>query len=213
MKTNLKTAKNEKTEIICCGIFKNEMMQILPLLPPSLDVNITFLESALHDNENNLNAALDMVVNEIAHNGAHNEKKIAFFYGSMCHPDMCGIACACGAQCFSQANCIDVFLRNEEKQKLENGQNVHFMTSGWIEFWKDIFCGRNNNGWDSTTARINLGVNDKIILLDSGCTKITDEDVLEIFDYIDLPVEIEKITLDYFLENVKKLLGMESTSA
>jgi hypothetical protein len=91
---------------------------------------------------------------------------------------------------------------------MENGKNVHFMTPGWIDFWKDIFTGKNEKGWDPITARMNLGVNDKIILLDNGCTKITDEDVLEIFDYIDLPVEIEKIDLDYFLENARKILGI-----
>ncbi|GMO24463.1 MAG: hypothetical protein Ta2B_03850 [Termitinemataceae bacterium] len=203
-------------DIICCAIFKPELQEILPSLERELkahlncdqnpiddeyQLHITYIPAALHDDNNKLLHALS----EELVNTAGSRTKTVLLYGSMCHPDMCKITAEHNCVCFTPPNCIDVFMSKEKKQSFEKGLNVHFMTAGWIAFWKDIFSGENPHGWDPITARMNLGVNDKIIILDSGCVQITDEDILEIFDYIQLPVEVEKLDLDYFKKNVLEL--------
>ncbi|GHV84183.1 hypothetical protein AGMMS50212_15230 [Spirochaetia bacterium] len=50
-----------------------------------------------------------------------------------------------------------------------------------------------------------LGVNDKIVILDTGCVTLSEEDIFEIFDNIQLPIEVEKITLDYFKNMIFEL--------
>ncbi|GMO30307.1 MAG: hypothetical protein Ta2F_05730 [Termitinemataceae bacterium] len=189
--------------IICCGIFKPELEKIIPKLEkefPEYSLHVNYVASALHDDNNKLKEGINSAV--------CSKVNTILMYGSMCHPQMEDIAKPQRSVYFKFPNCIDVFLSKEKKAELEQGLNVHFMTSGWIEFWKDIFEGKNGNGWDPVTARINLGVNDKIIILDTGCKKLSDEDIFEIFDYIQLPIEVEKIQLDYFTQNVIDLISV-----
>ncbi|GHV84185.1 hypothetical protein AGMMS50212_15250 [Spirochaetia bacterium] len=128
----------------------------------------------------------------------------------MCHPEMQKIAAVnsiphndVAVPFLKVPNCIDVFLSPEKKHELDAGMNVHYMSAGWIKFWKDIFVG--GPGWDPVTARMMLGVNDKIVILDTGCVTLSEEDIFEIFDYIQLPIEVEKITLDYFKNMIFEL--------
>ena len=53
-------------------------------------------------------------------------------------------------------------------------------------------------GWDEIDARQSFGFYDKILLLDTGIMEINDEDLLEFFEYTQVPIEIETIDLAEF---------------
>ncbi|MHC6203308.1 DUF1638 domain-containing protein [Breznakiellaceae bacterium SP9] len=183
--------------LLSCGIFKPELDTLVPMLQKELGLerlDIVYLPSGLHIEEKRLEAGILHALS------GFDPKRTALLYGSMCHPEMARIAACSGAPFLAAPNCIDAFITREHKAALERGLNVHYLTAGWLRFWKDIFEGA--PGWDPVSARMNLGVNDKAILLDSGCAPCTEEDLFELFEYIGLPIEVEPITLDYFQANV-----------
>ncbi|MDR1301763.1 MAG: hypothetical protein LBK43_04745 [Treponema sp.] len=46
---------------------------------------------------------------------------------------------------------------------------------------------------------------DKIVYLDGGTQVISDEDIIEFFNFANVPIEIKRITLDNFRDRVIKL--------
>jgi hypothetical protein len=124
-----------------------------------------------------------------------SDKKL-LLYGSMCHPDIARMADEYGAALPCEGNCIDMFLSPERKKELEGGENVFFMTSGWLQYWRDIF--QLGQGWDTIDARINFGRYDKCLILDSGSYDISEEEIFDFFEYIQVPIDIEPLTLDHF---------------
>jgi hypothetical protein len=182
--------------ILSCGIFKLELEKILPDLKKefaadNIDISsISYISPALHVDNDKLKTGL---LNGLA---PLDGKKIALLFGSMCHPDLAKLTEKMDINYFKVPNCIEVILSPERKREIENGANVFFMSAGWLQCWKDIF--QNGQGWDATDARINLGIYDKIVVLDSGLVPIVEEDLFEFFDYTSVPVEVEPITMDHF---------------
>ncbi|GHU39572.1 hypothetical protein FACS1894190_04900 [Spirochaetia bacterium] len=182
--------------IVSCKIFKDELEKILPALQKEISIckiDIQYLPAALHIDERKIEAGI-----KGAFGNLQGQNKV-LLYGCMCHTNMGSVA---GENLFlPMGNCIDSFITPKQKQEFENGLNIHYLTSGWVRFWKDIFAGK-IDGWDPVTARMNLGVNDKALILDTGCLTITETDMFELFEYTGLSVEIASITLDYFTGNV-----------
>jgi hypothetical protein len=191
--------------VLSCGIFQPELEKILPGVRMELadcGIDVSFVAPALHVDYKKLKAGISEGLEsletragdaEYAKNGGREK---LLLYGSMCHPDIAQIAGEHAAIYPSQGNCIDMFLSPEEKKRIEGGDNVFFMTGGWFKYWRDIF--QQGQGWDSIDARINFGRYDKILVLDSGSHDISEEELFEFFDYIQVPIDIEPITLDYF---------------
>ncbi|GAH62388.1 unnamed protein product, partial [marine sediment metagenome] len=99
-------------------------------------------------------------------------------------------------------NCIDMFTTAEEREKISEGKKVYWLSSGWIENWKQIF-----KTWDHAKANETFPQNEKAIFLDAIATfdkysHSSPEKILEFSDWMAIPIEPYKISLDRF----KKLL-------
>lgn len=183
--------------IISCGIFKKEVEVILKELGLKNDVN--FLDPGLHVNFNRLEEG---VRGEIQ----RQEKALPtiVIIGQACHPDMSSILDAEKAIGISTANCFEALL-GDEKKKLDAETNTYYITSGWFENWHKIF--KQDMGWTEVDARMNLGFYDRILLLDTGLCEITDEKLIEFFDFVQVPIEVKKVTLDHLKSLVKAALA------
>jgi hypothetical protein len=160
------------------------------------DIEISFVPPALHVDYKKLKEGILTGLASIAKPTGQTEQKILLFYGSMCHPDLAQMAGESGAIHPREGNCIDMFLSPGQKKEIEASENVFFMTGGWFKHWREIF--QQGQGWDTIDARINFGRYDKILILDSGSHDISEEEIFEFYDYIQVPIDIEPITLDYF---------------
>jgi hypothetical protein len=195
--------------ILSCGIFKPELEKIIPEVQAELAdtvLKIVYVPSALHQDEKKLEEGLRAALKNF-----DLDEKIVVLFGCMCHHEMARIlsdAGFSGAPFLKMPNCIGAFLPPQKKQELDAGLNVHYMSAGWIQFWQDIFAG--GPGWDPVSARMALGVNDKIIILDTGCRRLSDEELFEIFEYTQLPIEVEVISTDFFKTTVLELCKQAS---
>jgi hypothetical protein len=122
----------------------------------------------------------------------------------MCHPEIGEFTEKYHVVRLSPGNCVELILGKERQKEIEKSAKVFYLTPGWLQNWEDIF--RRGQGWDDIDARQNMGFYDKILLLDTGVSEISDEDLLEFFEYTQVPIEIEKVDLAVFKENVVKAI-------
>ncbi|MDR0524787.1 MAG: DUF1638 domain-containing protein [Spirochaetaceae bacterium] len=175
-----------------CGIFQWELEKVLPEIEKELGqpVDLALISPALDASE----AKLERALRESAADSGGD--RYAWLYGSMCHPNMAGLAEELGAAFPKPANCMEIFLGPEQKKKRDAEGNFYYISSGGLRLWRKIY--QEERGMDEADARVNFGYFEKIIVLDTGLFPIEDEEVLAFYDFTQIPLEIEPIGLDYF---------------
>ncbi len=78
------------------------------------------------------------------------------------------------------------------------------MTPSWVRLWPESM--KRLLGWTEVDFRINLGRYERILVLDPGLVPLTDEEILEFFDLVQVPVEVEPLSLDHFHRVLMQLL-------
>jgi hypothetical protein len=96
-----------------------------------------------------------------------------------------------------EKNCIEMVLNPEIKAEMDKTGNIIYLTAGWLKAYREVFW---QNGYAGTIA------GDKSVYLDCGENLISDEELLEFFDFSNLPMEIETVSLDNFKDMVITLL-------
>jgi len=102
-------------------------------------------------------------------------------------------------------NCVDMLADEDERRRIADGQKVYWLTPGWLAHWDYIF-----KDWDAGLANETFPANDKAIVLDAlgyfdTLMAESPERILEISDWMKLPLEAAPVTLD----RLKKLLAAE----
>ncbi|MDR2509332.1 MAG: hypothetical protein LBC77_01660, partial [Spirochaetaceae bacterium] len=82
---------------------------------------------------------------------------------------------------------------------------------GGLKLWKSIY--QEGHGWDEVDARQNFCYFDRIVVLDTGVFPIACEDLFEFFEYTQVAVEIEKISLEHFKSVVLETLAAIAPAA
>ena len=163
----------------------------MPIIKQELnnqDIEVTFLSPGLHINCNKMET-------EITENLAlKKEQKIVLLYGNMCHTKLISIAKDYNAVIPAERNCIEMILSPEKKKEIDQYGNVFYVTTGWVQHWREIFQDR--------TA---IAACDKIVVLDTVDELISDEELLDFFDYIQIPIEMMKTPLHYFEDTLTML--------
>lgn len=182
---------------LTCGIFQLELEQVLAEIKKEklFDCELvpTYLPANLHVNLLRLKdvilTGLDQVVAD----------RTVLLYGSKCHNELHEFLKDYQLIRFQQSNCIELVL-GERMQEIDKVSNTFYLTPGWLNNWKEIF----DSGWglDQVTIRQNFGYYDRILLLDTGVGEITDEMILEFFDYTQVPIGIEQVGLEVFKNNI-----------
>lgn len=180
--------------VIACKIFQDEWNAVIP---KSANFDVRWIDPGLHADLKRLEQVLTEEMRTAAETGA----EVKVLYGNGCHPDIGLLAERCGAGTLPVKNCIEAFCgaRTGELQK----NRTMIMTPGWIRAWKSIMEAQ---GWDNTDARINLGIYDRILLLDAGVASLSDEEILEFFDIVQVPVDVQPLDLDCFRQCVSEVL-------
>lgn len=98
---------------------------------------------------------------------------------------------------FPQDNCIPLITGENTDGK---NAKTFFLTSGWILKWKEIFDSI--TGLDETAVRQSFGFCERVVFKNTNVRDISDEALLELFDYTGCPIEIEDIGLDLFKKQI-----------
>ena len=184
-----------------CSILEEEIKQVMQEM--GLQNKIVYIDAALHVNLDRLEEAVRSKLGENSNLG-----KPMILVGNKCHPDMVTIAQEYDGQVVPRSNCIELLLGDQIKE-LDKDAKIFYITSGWLAKWKEIFI--EGLGWDDIDGRQNFGYYDKILLLDLGAP-IDDMDLLEFFEFTQVPIEPYPISLDNLKLELTKLLSISSDS-
>jgi hypothetical protein len=94
------------------------------------------------------------------------------------------------------ANCVDMLARKEQREEIAGGDQVYWLTPGWLRYWKAIF-----KHWDAGKANETFPRDGKAILLDGLGTydqyiEESPEKLLEFSDWMRIPIVPQEVTLD-----------------
>ena len=181
--------------IIACKIFYDELTFVLPA---NADIEVVWVEAALHVNLDRLEGELRAVLAAAATNGA----KTQVFLGIGCHPDMVKLSREYGVLISPVKNCLEAFLGAKMKELEKDGTLI--MTPGWIRAWPGMMASM---GWNEVDVRINYGRYNRILVLDPGINPLSDEEILEFFDLTQIPIEIQPLELDHFKGLLTEMIG------
>ncbi|MCO1602944.1 DUF1638 domain-containing protein [Desulfosporosinus nitroreducens] len=192
-----------EVRIVACGIFQLELEQVLEEIRTEWASDVVFkviyTAPALHVDYDKLKDGITDALNDNS-----TEEKTVLFFGSMCHPEMSEFTEKYHVIRLQPRNCIELILGKERQEKLEKSVKIFYLTQGWLQNWREIFIQA--QGWDEIDARQNFGFYDKILLLYTGVSEFNDEDILDFFEYTQVPIEIESVDLSVFKKNVLKTL-------
>ncbi|MDR2460369.1 MAG: DUF1638 domain-containing protein [Deltaproteobacteria bacterium] len=182
-----------KRTIIACNILEEEMKYVLDK-HPEYEVDVVWIRAGLHNDMNILQKRLDEIFAETP----PGDEKVRLLIGFGCLPDLKSMAQERGYPLLSTKNCLGAIVGEERLAELEKN-NTMVITPQWIR--KTWFAGdgmREMLGWDDTDFRINFGRYDRILVLDMGLCPLTDEETLEAFSIIEVPIETESFPMEHF---------------
>ncbi|MDJ0306426.1 DUF1638 domain-containing protein [Dehalobacter sp.] len=192
-----------EVRIVACGIFQLELERVLEEIrtewESDAEFKVIYTAPALHVDYDKLKDGITEALNYNA-----TKEKVVLFFGSMCHPEISEFAEKYHVIKLQPRNCIEMILGKERQDELENSAKIFYLTQGWLQNWREIF--KQGQGWDEIDARQNFGFYDKILLLDTGVSEFKDEDILDFFEYAQVPIEIESIDLAVFKKSVVETL-------
>ena len=184
--------------IIACGIFKDEIERL------SADLGFPFkaryLGPGLHVDFDELKDALE---EELKRASSDSSQGIIVAYGQ-CHPKIDEIMKPYHAALMDCQNCVDAFISRQAVEKKAREGLFFYLSPGWLDAWKDIF---KRLGWDPEIARLHMGSFKGSVYIDTmKDAQEREEELLEFFDFTNLPFTIMPMELDHFKSLIIKAI-------
>lgn len=188
--------KTQKS-LIACPIFKEELGM---LLPPEASVTTQIMDYRIHIDSKRMKAELNATIATAKDSGG----EVCLLLGCECDCDTSIKEMGAHAQAKHplEKNCLEIILGPERARKLQQNR-TSIITRGWMKMVTHFI---ESGVWNEVDARINFGHHDRLLLLDYGADPISDEEIISFYDLVQVPIEIERVELDYFQDALKRLL-------
>ncbi len=193
------TTEHRAITLIACPIFQKELEHVLNEL--KLVFHIDYMHYSIHNNPMKMEEQLQAGVEKASR---QKTDKVCFLVGRHCKGkrDVIQVVNDCGGRIPQAKNCIDMLIGDTLVQSLQK-KRTSLMTPAWI---KMINKSINDGQWTVTDARLNLGWYNKILILDTGVDPLSDEQIVEFYDLIQVEIEVLPVTLCHFKALLEKLL-------
>lgn len=184
--------------ILSCGVFEPELNYILNDIKNSnifdVNINIKYLPFGLHTNLDKLKSVILSNLNKF------NNDKIILLYGSKCHymfhdflKDYENIIR------FEDSNCMELIINNDDN-KITQDTSKLYITTGWVLKFDEL--NNYSKAVDLYDIRHQYGQYDSIIIGDTKVSDITDEMIFELFEKIQVPIEVEDVNINIFRNKI-----------
>lgn len=187
-----------KISILSCGVFEPELNKILSEINEEKlfndDIEVKYLPFGLHTN-------LDKLKSEIINNlNTIKSDKIILLYGCKCHylfyeflKDYDNLIT------FDDSNCIELIIKSENKKSIPNDKNL-YITPGWVLKFDEL--NKFINSVDMYDIRQQYGQYENIIIGDTNVCDFTDDMIFNLFEKIQVPIEIEEVDISVFKNKI-----------
>jgi len=188
------------TAIVACGTLRREITALAR--DGALDADkILFTAPGLHE----WPETLEQQLSKRLRTARESSSRVIVAYGEKCYIDVAEPTRDTNAlirehgpefRRVQAKQCVDMIASRDELASIADGGKVYWLTPGWIENWSYIF-----KDWDSAKANETFPAYDRAVVLDAvGCfdeLATTDpERILEIADWMKIPLEPHPVTLD-----------------
>ena len=183
-----------KIFILSCGVFEPELDKVLKEIKNEKkfkeNIEVKYLPFGLHTN-------LDKLKSEIISNlDQLKSYKVILLSGSKCHymfhnflKDYDNVIT------FNDSNCIELIIKSDDKKNIIDDKNL-YITSGWVLKFDEL--NKFINAVDSYDIRQQYGQYKNIIIGNTKVCKFTDDIIFDLFDKIQVPIEIEDVDINIF---------------
>jgi len=188
------------SSIVACGTLRREITKLAE--DGFLDADrVLFTAPGLHEWPNRLEQQLTRQLMK----AQRDSRRVIVAYGERCFIDVADATRDTDAlirewgpqfRRVGARNCVDMLASDQERQAMAPGEKVYWLTPGWIEHWTFIF-----KDWDPAKANETFPAHDRAIVLDAlgyfdELSAKTPETILEIADWIKIPVEPQPVSLE-----------------
>lgn len=181
--------------ILSCGVFEPELNKILEDIKKEKlfneNINVKYLPFGLHTNLDKLKSVITSNLDNI------QSDKIIMLYGSKCHymfheflKDYDNLIT------FKDSNCIELIIGNEMK----NNDGNLYITPGWVLKFDEL--NKFMKAVDIYDIRQQYGQYDNVIIGDTDICEFTDDMIFDLFEKIQVPIEIQKISINNFKNKI-----------
>lgn len=176
--------------IIACGIFEKEIEALRSEIDFPFEAH--YLGAGLHVDFDDLKMALQADLEKCRADGSEG---IILVYGQ-CHPRIEEIMRPYHAALIECQNCVDAFITRKGMEKKAKDGLFFYLSPGWLDAWKDIFRRLN---WGQEEARMQMGSFKGTVYLDTLLDAAArEEELLQFFDFTNLPFTIMPVDLGHF---------------
>ena len=176
--------------LIVCGGFEKGIEAIREDL--GFPFKARYLSSGLHVDFDELRSALNQ---ELMKASQYSSEGIIVIYGQ-CHTQIDEILKPYPAALVDCQSCVDAFITRKVMEEKAKEGLFFYLSPGWLDAWRDIF---NRLGWDAETARLYMGSFKGSIYIDTlKDAPKREKELLEFFDFTNLPFTIMPVELDHF---------------
>ena len=196
------TDGNQTLIIICCAVFKAEILALRERHWPNL--TIRFLSSMLHMRPDKLASRLDAQLREeLLH-----DHKVLLIYGDCC-TQMADFTKRAGVVRIRGNNCCDLLLGRERYRQLSH-EGAFFLLPEWAKRWRHIFSVE--LGLNKANAAGLMGeMHRKLVYLDTGVLPVPVDDLNECSRYCGLPWEVLTVSLEPLRTDIQSALDKLNT--
>jgi len=176
--------------IIACGVFQKEIEGLQSDLGFPFEAH--YLASGLHVDFDDIREAL---TSELENCQKKDTREVIVAYGQ-CHPKIEDILNPYHAALIDCQSCVDAFITRKAMEEKAREGLFFYLSPGWLDAWKDIFARLN---WDQAEARLQMGSFRGAIYIDTlSDAHQREEQLLEFFDFTNLPFEVMPVDLSHF---------------
>jgi hypothetical protein len=174
--------------IIACGVFQKEIEHLRDSL--GFPFRASYLGSGLHVDFDELKEALKDELEK-----CRDSQGTIVVYGQ-CHPRIDEILKPYKAALIDCQNCVDAFITRKGMEEKAKRGLYFYLSPGWLDAWRGIFS---RLGWTPSEARMQMGSFKGVVYMDTLKDAAgREQELLEFFDYTNLPFEVMPVSLDHF---------------
>lgn len=184
--------------ILSCGVFEPELNHLLEEIHSEnifeVNINVKYLPFGLHTNLDKLKS---IILSNLSNMGNY---KVILLYGSKCHymfheflKDYKNIIT------FGDSNCMELIINDNNKKTLQNNSDL-YLTTGWVLKFDEL--NKFSKAVDMYDVRHQYGQYENVIIADTKMATFTDEMIFDLFEKIQVPIEIEDTDINVFKNKI-----------
>lgn len=182
--------------ILACSVFEPELEKVLEDIKNKnlfdVDIEVTYLHFGLHTDLDKLEADVTGALDEMT----VEYDKVIVLYGSKCHYRFFEFLKKYNnIVTIKPSNCLEAIIGDRVVESYVEGKDI-YLTSGWVEKFDQL--NEFSHAVDNYDVINQFGMYENAIIGNTGVIEITDDMIFELYEKIQVPVEVEDVDISIF---------------